>query len=142
MARHVPMKFLDTMHLVQRAVATARGQERRFFSFAREVAPGVRLVLSEAAGQPVVFSLWTRPADIVELCGDGAYPATAGLLAIDKEQAYELLRKGVLVDLSQFVRSESNPGVYYVLFDYLSPEQVRRVLHRLVPAIESYSVAA
>jgi hypothetical protein len=32
--------------------------------------------------------------------------------------------------------------VYYVLFDYLSPEQVRRVLHRLVPAIESYSMAA
>ncbi len=29
MARHVPIKFLETMHLVQRAVATARGEDRR-----------------------------------------------------------------------------------------------------------------
>jgi hypothetical protein len=53
-----------------------------------------------------------------------------------------LLAKGILIDLSQFVRSDSTPGTYYVLFDYLSAQQVARVLRRLVPALAGQSVAA
>jgi hypothetical protein len=142
MARHVPIDFLDKVRLVKQAVAVARSSERGHFDFTREVAPGVKLVLNEVERTPIVFSLWTQATDIAELCGDAAYPATAGLLSIDKEQAHELLAKGILIDLSQFVRSESTPGTYYVLFDYLSPQQVARVLRRLVPALSGQNVAA
>jgi hypothetical protein len=142
MARHVPGKFLDKVHLVKEAVELARGEDRRFFEFTREVAPGVRLVLSEAKGVPVVFALWTSPTDIVELCGDGAYPASAALLSIEKEQARDLERQDVVVDLSQFVRSDAHPGTYYVLLDYLSHEQVERVLRRLVPSLQLSAIVA
>jgi hypothetical protein len=136
MARHIPANFLDKVHLVRRAVDLARGDERRFFEFTREVAPGVRLVVSEAHGEPVVFALWSYPADVVELCGDAAYPASAALLSIEKEQARALSTRGVFVDLSQFVRSESNPGTYYVLLDHASPERIERILRVLVPSLQ------
>lgn len=142
MARHVPVKFQDKLRLVQRAVEVARGQERRHFDFSDEVAPGVRLVLSDVSGTPIALSLWSLPADIVELCGDAAYPATAALLAIDRGQARELTDAGVLVDLAQLTRSESNPGLYYALFDFASPRQLHHVLHRLIPALGSHGRAA
>jgi hypothetical protein len=99
-------------------------------------------VLSEVDGAPLVFSLWRLPQDIAELCGDAAYPATAALLAIDGAQAREAISAGHLVDLTQFTASESIPGVYYALFDHVSPRQVHAVLHRLVPALEAHAVAA
>jgi hypothetical protein len=142
MARHAPIRFLDKVRLVKKAVEIARGSDRGHFDFTREVAPGVKLVLREVEHTPIVFALWTQPTDIAELCGDAAYPATAGLLSIDKEQAHEVLGKGILIDLSQFVRSDSTPGTYYVLFDYLSAQQVTRVLQRLVPALSGQRVAA
>jgi len=138
MARHVPVRFQDKLRLVQRAVDVARGQERRHFDFSDEVAPGVRLVLSQAGGVPIALSLWSLAADIAELCGDAAYPATSALLAIDREQARELADAGVLVDLAQLTRSESTPGVYYALFDHASPHRLHEVLHRLIPALPSH----
>jgi hypothetical protein len=135
MPRHIPIRFQDKLRLVQTAVDVARGQDRRHFTFSDEVAPGVRLLLSEVAGVPMALSLWTVPTDIAELCGDGAFPATAALLAIDRGQAHQLSDAGVLVDLAQFTRSESNPGLYYALFDYASQRQLHSVLHRLVPAL-------
>ena len=142
MARHVPVKFQDKLRLVQRAVDVARGQDRRHFSFTDEVAPGVSLVLGEVGGVPLAFSLWRSPTDIVELCGDAAYPATSALLAIDREQAHEVADGGVLVDLAQLTRSESNPGLYYALFDYASRRQLEEVLGGLVPALPSPGRAA
>ncbi|MEE4274593.1 MAG: hypothetical protein V2J16_01805 [Thermoleophilia bacterium] len=142
MARHVPVKFQDKLHLVQRAVDVARGQERRHFDFSDEVAPGVSLVLSEAGGVSIALSLWSSPTDIAELCGDAAYPATSALLAIDREQAHELADAGVLVDLAQMTRSESTPGLYYALFDHASSRQLHDVLHRLIPALPSHGRAA
>jgi len=103
-----------------------------------DVPAGVRVVRAEAGRRPIALSLWTLPADVAEICGDAAVPATAALLAIDRDQAHELLRLGVLIDLSQFTRSDSTPGLYYALFDFVSPKQVHRVLHRLVPSLEPH----
>ena len=132
MARHVPTKFLDKIHVVNEAYELARGEERLSFALTREVAPGVRFVLRKVDGATVVFTLWTDPADIVELCGDSAYPASAALLSIDKEQARDLDRRGITIDLSQLVRSEAHPGTYYVLLDHASREQIQHVLRQLV----------
>ena len=142
MARQSPLQFLDKLHHVQKAVLTARGKDRRHFDFTREVAPGVRLVISELDGLPIVFTLWSRVPDIVEICGDGAFPAAQGLLAIDREQAHEVLSRGVLIDLSQLRRSDSVPGLSYTLFDRISATQIHRVLHRVVPALAPHSAAA
>ena len=142
MARPTPVRLADKIRLVQTAVAAARGEERHLFDFTAEVAPGVRLVLSEAADVPLAFSLWSYPQDIAELCGDAAYPATAGLLAIDGGQAREASARGALVDLAQFTLSESNPGVYYVLFDRVNPRRLEAVLRGLVPALERHAAAA
>ena len=141
MARHVPAKFLDKVHLVNKAYELARREERLSFALTSEVAPGVRFVLSRTNGETVVFTLWTSPADIVELCGDSAYPASAALLSIEKEQARDLDRRGIAVDLSQLVRSEAHPGTYYVLLDYASREQIQNALCRLVTTQQA-SVAA
>jgi hypothetical protein len=135
MARHVPLKFRDKLHEVQVVVEVARSEAGRHYDFGREVLPGVRLVRSEAERRPIALSLWTLPADVAEICGDAAVPATAALLAIDRDQAHELLRQGVFIDLAQFTRSDSTPGLYYALFDFVSPKQVHRVLHRLVPSL-------
>jgi hypothetical protein len=142
MARHVPVGFQEKLRFVRRAVEEARGEERHHFDFGDEVAPGVRLVLSEAADTPLAFSLWQDPVDIVELCGDASYPATAALLAIDREQASEAAAAGFLVDLAQLTRSESHPGVYYALLDRLSRDSLHEALHRLIPALEPHSRAA
>ena len=96
------------------------------------------MIRSEVRGRPVVFSLWTTERDVAEICGDAAFPATAALLAIDIDQARALKRAGVFVDLSQFTRSDSTPGLYYALFDFASPRQVHKVLHRLVPSLEPH----
>jgi hypothetical protein len=89
-----------------------------------------------------VLAHWSHPTDIAELCGDGAFPATAALLAIDRDQALELIARGVTVDLGQFTRSEAYPGVYYALLDFSSKRQIHAVLHRLVPALASHAAAA
>ena len=138
MARHVPLRFRDKLHEVQVVVDVARSEVGRHYDFGREVLPGVRVVRAEAGRRPIALSLWTLPADVAEICGDAAVPATAALLAIDRDQAHELLRLGVLIDLSQFTRSDSTPGLYYALFDFVSPKQVHRVLHRLVPSLEPH----
>jgi len=93
----------------------------------------VRLVVSEKGGTPVVFSLWAEERDVAEICGDAAYPATGGLLAIDKEQAADLLRETpVAVDLGTMVRSETIPGIHYALLDRVSEQQLRLAVDRLV----------
>jgi len=46
------------------------------------------------------------------------------------------------VDLSQFSRSQSDPDLYYALFDYMSRRQIHTVLHRLVPALAADPAAA
>jgi len=132
--RHVPAEFTEKVASVDAALASERQGPRRVFHMSEEVHPGVRLVVTQAADHPVVFSLWTDERDVAELCGDAAYPATAGLLAIDKPQVAELGRAGVVVDLASLVRSESVPGVYYTLLDHLSVEAVRGVVRRLVPS--------
>ena len=112
------------------------------FGVTREVEPGVRLVLSEAADTPLAFSLWSHPQDIAEICSDASVPATAALLAIDGEQARTARAAGLTVDLAQFTRSQSRPDVYYTLFDYASRAQIHTVLHRLVPALKPDAAAA
>jgi hypothetical protein len=142
MARPVPTSFTEKVHRVQSAVKTARGADRRHYDFTGEVEPGVRLILSEARGTPLAFSLWSYPQDIAEICSDASVPATAALLAIDGEQARAAKAAGVTVDLAQFTRSQSRPDVYYALFDYASKRQIHTVLHRLVPALEPHAAAA
>jgi hypothetical protein len=142
MARPFPTTFGEKFERVQKAVAVARSADRRHFDFTGEVEPGVRLVLSEAEGTPLAFSLWSYPQDIAEICSDASVPATAALLAIDGEQARAATAAGLTVDLAQFTRSQSRPDVYYALFDYASRRQIHAVLHRLVPALESHTVAA
>jgi hypothetical protein len=142
MARPDPVAFGEKYRRVQKAVTAAQGAERRHFDFTGEVELGVRLVLSEAGGRPLAFSLWTLPQDIAELCGDAAMPATAGLLAIDGGQAHAATAAGLTVDLSQFTRSQPHPDVYYTLFDYASRRRIHDALHRLVPALEPHMVAA
>ncbi len=142
MARPTPLTLGEKYRRVQRAVAAARSADRRHFDFTGEVEPGVRLVLSEAGGTPLAFSLWTWPQDIAELCSDASVPATAALLAIDGEQVRAAKAAGLTVDLAQFTRSQSRPDVYYTLFDHASPRQIHTVLHRLVPSLEPHAVAA
>jgi hypothetical protein len=141
MARHVPVRFSEKLARVALCVGVARGDQRRHFDLGGEVEPGVRLVISEVAGAPLVLSLWSYPADIAEICGDAAFPATAALLAIDRDQAHEVIARGVTVDLGQFTRSESYPGIYYALFDFSSKRQIHTVLHRLVPALAPHAAA-
>jgi hypothetical protein len=136
MARHVPLEFRDKLHEVQVVLDVARSEAGRHYDFGHEALPGVRVVRAEADRRPIALSLWTLPADVAEICGDAAVPATDALLAIDRDQAYELLRQGVFIDLSQFTRSASTPGLFYALFDFASPKQVHRVLHRLVPSLD------
>jgi hypothetical protein len=141
MARHVPVRFSEKLERVALSVGVARGDQRRHFDLGGEVEPGVRLVISEVSGAPLVLSLWSYPADIAEICGDAAFPATAALLAIDRDQAHEVIARGVTVDLGQFTRSESYPGIYYALFDFSSKRQIHTVLHRLVPALAPHAAA-
>jgi hypothetical protein len=142
MARPNPATFGEKYRRVQTAVAAARSADRRHFDFTGEVELGVRLVLSEARDQPLAFSLWTLPQDVAEICGDAAVPATAGLLAIDGEQARAAKAAGLTVDLSQFTRSQSHPDVYYTLFDHAGRRRIHEALHRLVPALEQHAIAA
>jgi len=142
MARPDPITFGEKYRRVQKAVQAARSADRSHFDFTGEVELGVRLVVSEAGGVPLAFSLWTLPQDVAELCGDAAVPATAGLLAFDTEQAHEAAAGGLTVDLAQFTRSQSRPDVYYALFDHASRRQIHGALHRLVPALEPHAVAA
>jgi len=142
MARPVPAELGEKVRRVLRAAEVARGADRRHFDFTGEVEAGVRLVLSEAGDVPLAFSLWSRPQDIAALCADASVPATAALLATDAAQAREANAAGVAVDLAQFTRSQSHPDVYYVLFDYASPDRLHAVLHRLVPALTTHADAA
>lgn len=142
MARPTPAAFGEKYRRVITAVAAARDADRRHLDFTEEVEPGVRLVLSEAGGTPLAFSLWSLPEDIAELCSDASVPATAALLALDEGQAREARSAGLAVDLSQFTRSQSRPDVYYTLFDRASPSRVHTALHRLVPALEPHAAAA
>jgi hypothetical protein len=135
MARHVPSVFAEKVKEVQAEVDRVRTLERRAFEVSTEVLPGVRLVSTRDKGTSIVFSLWLWETDVAELCGDAAYPATGGLLAIDREQIAALSRVGVAVDLSYLTRSESLPGIYYALCDRVSAEQLRRVLGRLIPSL-------
>ena len=89
MARPDPVTFGEKYRRVQKAVEAARSAERHHFDFSGEVELGVRLVLSEAGGEPLAFSLWTLPQDMAEICSDAAVPASGGLLAIDAAQARE-----------------------------------------------------
>lgn len=142
MARHVPTTFKEKRERVALATSVARGEDRRHYDLGGEVEPGVRLVLSEVGGAPLALSLWSYPTDIAEICGDAAFPATAALLALDGEQARELIARGVTVDLGQFTRSDAYPGLYYALFDHSSKRQIHTVLHRLVPSLAPHSTAA
>lgn len=141
MARPVPATFSEKINRVRSVIELARGSERRHFDFTGEVESGVRLVLSEVGGTPLVFSLWSYPQDIAEICSDASVPATAALLAIDGSQARAATAAGHLVDLGQFTRSQSSPDLYYALFDYASQRQIHTVLHRLVPALEAHAAA-
>ena len=134
MSRHVPSEFVKKLSAVQARVDVARAQPRREFEVGIEVASGVRLVSTQVGGMPIVFSLWTLDADVAEVCGDGAYPAAAGLLAIDRTQLDDLGRSGAVVDLSYLTRSESVPGVYYALLDHLSGDRLHKALGRIVPS--------
>jgi len=95
MARHVPSVFAEKVKEVQAEVDRVRTLERRAFEVSTEVLPGVRLVSTRDKGTSIVFSLWLWETDVAELCGDAAYPATGGLLAIDREQIAALSRVGV-----------------------------------------------
>jgi hypothetical protein len=135
MARHVPSKFIEKVRRVKEIVDAAQsGDEGAPFGVSLEVVAGVRVIRGDVRGEALAFSLWIYPTDIAELCGDGAVPATAAALVVHRDDARRLMGHGMLVDLSQFVRSESYPGYYYALFDYVSPLQLKRTLARLVPS--------
>ncbi len=142
MARSTPFAFGEKYRRVQKAVQAARGADHSHFDFTGEVAPGVRLVLSEAGGTALAFSLWSYPQDIAELCSDASVPAAAALLALDAQQARDARAAGLAIDLSQFSRSQARPDVYYALLDFASPRRIHAVLHRLVPGLEPDAVAA
>lgn len=142
MARPTPAEFGEKYRRVLAVVAAARGADRRHFDLTSDVAPGVRLVLSEAGGTPLVFTLWSRPQDVAELCSDASVPAAAALLAIDEGQARDLRAAGVPIDHAQFRRSQSRPDVYYTLLDHASSSRIHTVLHRLVPSLEPHVAAA
>ena len=72
----------------------ARTEAGRHYDFGPEVLPGVRVVRAEADHRSLALSLWTLPADVAEICGDAAVPATEALLAIDRDQAHELPAPG------------------------------------------------
>ena len=120
MARHIPTKFLDKLHDVQVVLDAAGATPDVTSTSVAKCCLACAWSVSRSAARPIVLSLWSLPVDIVEICGDAAYPATAALLAIDAEQAKALRPAGVLVDLSQLTRSDSVPGLYYALFDHLS----------------------
>jgi hypothetical protein len=135
MARHVPSKFIEKVRRVREIVDAGQSASGGApFDVSLEVVPGVRVIRGDVRGEELAFSLWTYPTDIAELCGDGAVPAAAAALVVHRDDARRLMAHGLLVDLSQFVRSESYPGYYYALFDYVSPLQLKRTLARLVPA--------
>ena len=134
MTRRVPVEFADKVAAVDAAVEGERREIRRSFHVTEEVRPDVRLVMTQSAGHPVIFSLWTDERDVAELCGDAAYPAAEGLLAIDKSQVADLGRLDVAVDLASLVRSETVPGLYYTLFDHLSDQALRRVVGAVLPS--------
>jgi hypothetical protein len=139
MARHVPSRFIEKVRRVRETVEAGQSTgEAAPFDVSLEVAPGVRVIRGHVRGETVAFSLWTYPTDIAEFCGDAAVPATTAALVVHRDDARRLLKDGVFVDLSQFVRSESYPGYYYALFDYASPLQLRRTIARLVPAFEPH----
>ncbi|MFA4964758.1 MAG: hypothetical protein WC709_03865 [Thermoleophilia bacterium] len=142
MTRPVPTTFARKTDRVRAAVSAARGAGRGHFEVTPEVELGVRLVVTEVGGQPLTFSLWSLPQDIAELCSDASVPATAALLAIDGDQARDAIAAGKTIDLAQFTRSQSNPNLYYALFDFVSPRQIHTVLHRLVPALEPHPAVA
>lgn len=130
MPRPVQTTFVEKVRRVQTAVVAARGADRRHLDFSGEAAPGVRLVLSEVGGRALAFSLWTCPQDIAQLGSDASVPATAALLAVDGDQAREMTAAGHTVDLSQFSRSQTNPDLYYALFDHVGRRQIHTVLPR------------
>lgn len=134
MTRYVPALFASKLDEVHKEVRRARTGPACDFDVTTERRPGVRLVASTLNALPVVFSLWTAPRDIAEICGDGAYPSTEGLLAIDREQVADLGARGATLDLAGLVRSESVPGLYYTLFDHLDDHYLRVALgHVLGP---------
>jgi hypothetical protein len=135
MSRHVPTDFSGKVRAVRQTMAAMREQPCQPFKVTEEVQPGVRLVVTARAETPVVFSLWSEPRDVAEICGDAAYPAAGGLLAIDKVQADDLLRAaGLILDLDSMVRSETLPGIHYVLIDRISNKQLRLVVEKLLEA--------
>jgi hypothetical protein len=136
LTRTIPSRFVEKLRRVQAEVDSARVADHRHFGLTGEVVPGVRLVVTNVEGTPLVFTLWAYPQDISEICSDASVPATAALLAVDGSQARAATSAGHTVDLAQFTRSQSNPSLYYALFDYVSHRQVHSVLHRLVPGLE------
>jgi hypothetical protein len=142
MARPDPTRFQQKTRLVSTATAAARGGERKHLDFSGEVAPGVRLVLSETSGCPLAFSLWTRPEDIAEICADASVPVASALLAIDGEQARAAGDAGCLVGLDRFTRSQALPGLYYVLLDRSGERRLDQVLSRLAPGAATGVLAA
>jgi hypothetical protein len=132
LTRYVPARFTEKLDEVLEEVGHVRGRAACEFEVMPEVRAGVRLVGASLARLPVVFSLWTEPRDIAELCGDGAYPSTEGLLAIDRGQVVDLAQAGAVLDLAGLVRSESVPGIYYTLFDQLDEHHLRVALGRLL----------
>jgi len=132
MSRRVPADFAEKAAVVEAAVSRELGRPRRDFSISEAVEADVRLVATQAGDDPVVFTLWTDERDVAAICGDAAYPATAGLLAVDKGQVAGLGRRGVEIDLAALVRSETLPGMYYTLLDHLSELRLREVIEVLV----------
>jgi hypothetical protein len=132
LTRYVPGLFTKKLDEVLEDVRHARSGSACDFDVTTERRPGVRLVETRLGPQPVVFSLWTEPRDIAEICGDGAYPSTEGLLAIDREQVVEAGAQGAVLDLAGLVRSESVPGLYYTLFDRLDDHHLRVAVARLL----------
>jgi hypothetical protein len=134
MARQVPSRFIEKVRRVREIVESLQDPDDEASSdAAAEVLPGVRVIRGRAKGQTLAFSLWTHPTDVAELCGDAAVPATTAALVVHRDDARRLSQRGVFVDLSQLVRSESYPGYYYGLFDYATHSQLRSTLARLVP---------
>lgn len=133
MTRHAPSDFAKKLGELRAEVERARTESRRAFAIGPEVLPGVRLLTTQSRGVSIVFSLWSWDRDIAGICGDAAYPATAGLLAIDGDQLMFLKSQGVVLDRSFLTRSESQVGLWYVLLDHVSPERLELVVSRLLP---------
>lgn len=130
------------LQYVQKEAEAARASFSQRFILTPEIAPGVRLVLTETGGVPLALSLWDALDDVVALCNDAAVPAMTALLAIGDDQVHAAAMAGQRIDLGRLARSQRAPETNYALLHYASRREIRRVVNRVVSPVRPSTAAA